>query len=124
MDSESLALARSFLGQRVTVRVDRPLGSRHPKWGFRYPVNYGCVPRVFAPDGEELDAYVLGVECPVTDGCHPGAFTGRCIAIVHRKDDDDDKLVVVPDGMCLSDKDILAQTRFQEQFFDRCVLRA
>jgi inorganic pyrophosphatase len=73
---------------------------------------------VIAPDGEELDAYVLGIEEPLAE------FSGRCIAVVHRLDDDDDKLVVVPDGVCISDGDILAQTRFQECFFDSHVLRA
>jgi inorganic pyrophosphatase len=73
---------------------------------------------VIAPDGEELDAYVLGVKEPLVE------FSGRCIAVVHRRDDDDDKLVVVPDGACISDGDILAQTRFQERFFDSHVLRA
>jgi len=106
------------------VHIDRPLGSRHARWGFYYPVNYGYVPGVTAPDGEELDAYVLGVEDSLTAACGLSAYVGRCIAIVHRLDDDDDKLVVVPDGMCLSDDDILAQTHFQEQFFDSCVLRA
>jgi inorganic pyrophosphatase len=118
VNTDSLALARSWLGRRVTVRVDRPLGGRHPQWGFVYPVNYGCVPGVIAPDGEALDAYILGVEDPLTE------FTGCCIAIVHRLDDDDDKLVVVPDGVCLSDDDILAQTGFQERFFDSYVLRS
>jgi inorganic pyrophosphatase len=118
MNSDSLTLARSFLGQRVTVRIDRPLGSRHPRWGFVYPVNYGYVPGTIAPDGKELDAYVLGAHTPLTE------YAGRCIAIVHRLDDDDDKLVVVPDGLSLSDDDILAQTHFQEQFFDSCILRA
>jgi inorganic pyrophosphatase len=122
MDSDSLSdqsvgLARSFLGRRVTVHIDRPLGSRHPQWGFLYLVNYGYIPGVIAPDGEELDAYVLGVEGPLDE------YTGQCIALVHRLDDDDDKLVVVPDGICLSDEDILAQTHFQEQFFDSYILR-
>lgn len=118
MDSDSLALARAWLGRQVTVCVDRSLGSRHPQWGFPYSVNYGYVPGVTAPDGEDLDAYVLGVKEPLAE------FSGRCIAIVHRQDDDDDKLVVVPDGVCLSDDDILAQTHFQERFFDSRVLRA
>ena len=117
MDSGSLALARTFLGRPVAVRIDRPLGSRHPRWGFLYLANYGYVPGVIAPDGEELDAYVLGVEGALAE------FSGRCIAIVHRLDDDDDKLVVVPDGLCLSDDDIRAQTHFQERFFDSHVLR-
>jgi inorganic pyrophosphatase len=117
MDTDSLGLARSFLGEQVTVCMDRPLGSHHPQHGFLYLVNYGYVPGVVAPDGDELDAYVLGVDEPLT------SFTGRCIAIVHRLDDDDDKLVVVPGNMDLSDDEILAQTRFQERFFDSRVVR-
>jgi len=97
--------------------VDRPSGSRHPKWGFHYPVNYGYLPGVIAPDGEELDAYVLGVTGPVVE------FAGRCIAVVHRLDNDDDKLVVVPEGLSLTDDEIRAQTRFQEQFFDSRIVR-
>ena len=75
----TLELARSYLGQRVSVQIDRPLESRHPTRGFRYAVNYGFVPGTIASDGEELDAYVLGVREPLP------AFTGRCIAVVHRR---------------------------------------
>jgi inorganic pyrophosphatase len=117
-ESRSLALARPWLGQIVTVRIDRPLGSRHARWGFLYTVNYGYLPGVIAPDGSELDAYVLGVQEPLDE------FTGRCIAIVRRLDDDDDKLVVVPDGLQFTDAEILALTHFQEQFFDSRVLRS
>ena len=100
------------------VKIDRPLGSRHPDGGFEYEVNYGFVPGVIAPDGEELDAYVLGVAEPLAE------YEGQCIAIVHRLDDDDDKLVLVPDGVRLSDREILEATAFQERFFDSHVLRA
>jgi inorganic pyrophosphatase len=117
VDTDSLALARLFLGQLVHVDIDRPLGSHHPTYGFRYLANYGYVPGVRAPDGDELDAYVLGVDGALI------SFAGRCIAIVHRLDDDDDKLVVVPDGTDFSDEEILAQTHFQERFFDSQVLR-
>lgn len=117
MESRSLALARPWLGQCVTVRVDRLLESRHPRWDFVYEVNYGCLPGVIAPDGEELDAYVLGVDEPLAE------FAGCCIAIVHRLDDDDDKLVVAAEGMAFTDDEIRAQTRFQERFFDSRVLR-
>ena len=117
-ESRSLALARPWLGQIVTVRIDRPLGSRHPRWGLLYTVNYGYLPGVIAPDGAELDAYVLGVREPLVE------FTGRCIAIVHRLDDDDDKLVIVPDGTALTDDEICAQTRFQERFFESRIVRA
>lgn len=100
-----------FLGQNVTLVIDRPLGSRHPQCGFLYPVNYGYVPGTQAADGEALDAYLLGVLEPLT------SFTGQCIALIHRLDDDDDKLVVVPIGHDLSNTQILAATAFQEQFF-------
>lgn len=50
--------ATSFLGQTVTIVIDRPSGSRHPAHGFTYPINYGYVPGAPAPDGEELDAYL------------------------------------------------------------------
>ena len=119
-ESKSLSLARPWLGQRVTVCVDRPLGSCHPRWGFVYTVNYGYVPGVIAPDGEELDAYVLGVVEPVLE------FTGRCIALILRldDDDDDDKLVVVPEGTVLTDDEIRSLTRFQEQFFESRIMHA
>ena len=113
----TLELARSYLGQRVSVQIDRPLGSVHPTHGFRYAVNYGFVPGTIASDGEELDAYVLGVREPLP------AFTGRCIAVVHRLDDDDDKLVVVPDGVTLTDDEIRSQVAFQEQFFRTQIIR-
>lgn len=69
-----------YLGKTVRVVTDRPLGSLHPKYGFEYPVNYGCVPDTISGDGEELDAYVLGVNQPIQN------FTGICIAIIHRTD--------------------------------------
>ena len=75
-----------FLGKIVTVKMDRPLGTKHPKHGFVYPVNYGFIPNTVSGDGEELDAYVLGIDKPLD------SFTGRCIAIVHRTNDNDDKL--------------------------------
>ena len=83
--------SKDYLNQTVTIKIDRPFGSKHPKHGFIYPVNYGFVPGVISGDGEELDAYLLGVFEPVKD------FTGQCIAIIHRTNDDDDKLIVVPD---------------------------
>ena len=81
-----------FLGAEVTIKIDRPVGSKHPKWNFIYPVNYGFVPGTKSGDGEEIDAYVLGVHEPLKE------FTGICIAVIHRLDDNDDKLVLTPDG--------------------------
>ena len=109
--------ARTFIGNTVNVTIDRPLGSKHPEAGFIYPVNYGFLPGVPAPDGEDLDAYVLGFFKPME------TFTGTCIAVIQRSDDDDDKLVVVPAGRDFSDEQILALTEFQERFFESSVTR-
>lgn len=108
---------KDYIGKEVEVVMDRPLGTKHPKHGFVYKVNYGYIPGVLAPDGDELDAYVLGVNKPLNK------FVGEVIAIVHRLDDDDDKLVVVPKGSKISDEEILRQTNFQEQFFKPTIVR-
>ncbi len=109
--------ARDFLGQIVTIHMDRPLGSCHPRHGYVYPVNYGFVPGTSAPDGGELDAYVLGAAGPLAE------FTGRCLAVIHRTDDEDDKLIVAGEGGTYSDEDIRALTDFQERFFTSTILR-
>lgn len=108
---------KQFLGQIVTVKMDRPLGSKHPKHGFIYPVNYGFIPGTTSGDGEELDAYVLGEHKPLEE------FTGVVIAIIHRLDDDDDKLVVMREGRNYTDDQIRALTEFQEKFFKSQILR-
>lgn len=99
--------------KKVTMIIDRPLGTSHPQHpDLIYPVNYGYIPGVMAADGEEQDAYLLGVEDSVT------LFTGWVIAIVHRKDDIEDKWVVVPDGVYLTKEEIRKAVIFQEQYFD------
>ena len=101
-----------MLGRVVKVVVDRPLGSRHPKHeDIVYPVNYGYIPGIMAPDGEEQDAYILGVSQPVPE------FVGRVIAIIHRIDDVGDKWVVAPENQSFTKEEIMAQVAFQEQYF-------
>ena len=70
-----------------------------------------------APDGEEFDAYILGVFKPVQE------FEGKCIAVIHRIDDDDDKLIVVPEDKEYTDEEIKALTEFQERFFKSLIVR-
>ena len=83
-----------MIGETVKVIVDRPMGSHHPeRQDMIYPVNYGYVEGIFAPDGEEQDAYILGVIEPVRE------FTGRVIAVIHRLNDVEDKWVVAPEGI-------------------------
>ncbi|KKP91881.1 MAG: Inorganic pyrophosphatase [Parcubacteria group bacterium GW2011_GWA2_36_10] len=109
---------KSYLGKKVDVVIERPLGSSHPKHGFKYEVNYGYVPDTLAPDGEEIDVYVLGVDKPLKK------FSGQCIAIIHRLNDDDDKLVVVSeDALKMSDEEILKLTKFQERWFQSIIIR-
>ncbi len=103
--------AKLFLKKIVEVTVDRPINSKHPKYDWLYELNYGFIPGTKSGDDEELDAYVLGVNVPLKK------FTGRCIAVIHRTNDNDDKLIVVPDGVELSDEKILSATNFQEKFF-------
>ena len=99
----------------VTARIDRPLGSRHPKYpDMIYPVNYGEVVGVPAPDGDCQDVYVLGVVEPVE------TFTGRRIAVIHRRDDIECKWVLAPEGMIFTAEEIMAAVHFQEQYFDAC----
>jgi len=104
--------ARHYLGQLLSVQIDRPLGSIHPQHGFTYPLNYGYLPGVKVGDGEALDAYVLGVQEPLQ------SFEGLCLAVVHRLNDNEDKLVLAPLGSVYSAQEILQQVDFQEQFFE------
>jgi inorganic pyrophosphatase len=115
--NDSTISPRLYIGQTLTIHIDRPLGSIHPRHGYIYPVNYGYLPDVFSPDGEELDAYLLGVDPPVE------SFSGMCIAVIHRLDDDDDKLVIVPEGFSLTDDEIRTLTHFQEQWFVSVIWR-
>lgn len=101
-----------MIGSIVKVIVDRPLGSYHPKHkDIYYAVNYGYVPGVIAPDGEEQDAYILGVHEPVSE------FEGKVIAIIHRLDDVEDKWVVAPESASFNKEEIMKQVAFQEQYF-------
>ncbi|MCP4422241.1 MAG: inorganic pyrophosphatase [Chloroflexi bacterium] len=109
--------ATKYIGETVTVKTDRPMGGTHPRWGFIYPVNYGELPGTKAPDGGRVDAYVLGIFEPMHE------FTGTCIGVIHRTDDDDDKLIVVPQKTMYIDEQILALTEFQERFFSPTVVR-
>lgn len=101
-----------MIGQIIKVTIDRPLGSFHPNHpDIYYPVNYGYVEGIIAPDGEEQDVYVLGVDEPLKE------FTGRVIAVIHRFDDVEEKWVVAPDNMTFTREEIMELVIFQERFF-------
>lgn len=105
------ALVKSYLGQTVTIGIDRPIGHVHKK-DIVYPINYGFIPGVLGGDGEELDVYLLGVDHPVDK------YTAQIIAIVHRENDVEDKLVAAPEGMIFSQKQIADSVHFQEKYYD------
>ncbi len=102
-----------MIGKSVTVIVDRPLGSYHPEHtDMYYPINYGYVEGIMAADGEEQDAYILGVDKAVNE------FTGKIIAIVQRKEDVEEKWVVAPEDKIYTKQEIWEQIYFQEKYFE------
>ena len=103
-----------YLGKTVRVVVDRPVGYQHGD--ITYPINYGYVPGLPAGDGEEQDAYILGVDRPVE------AFSGRVIAVIHRWDDVEDKWVVAPENVAFTKEEIINKVHFQEQYFKTEIL--
>ena len=108
----SMSLSR-LLGKSVTVIVDRPLGTKHPNHkDIIYPINYGYIENLFAGDGEEQDAYILGIDKKVD------IFRGTVIAIIHRLDDVEDKLVVAPNNKRFTSKEIMEEVHFQEKYFE------
>ena len=102
---------KDFLGKKVKVVMDRPMGSKHPKWNFIYPINYGYVPNTISGDGEELDAYIVGIFEPVEEN------EEKCIAAIQRLEDEDDKLVIAPEEKIYTKQQIEALVESQERFF-------
>ena len=112
---------QNIIGQIVKGKIDRPMGSYHPRHNdLYYPVNYGYVKGITGGDGAEQDVYLLGETAAVTD------FVGKVIAVCHRYDDNETKWIVVPcnekgvirSDITIPDKDeIYAQIAFQEQFY-------
>ena len=106
-----------YIGKIVNAKIDRPFGCKHPKHGFIYPVNCGYIPNTISGDGEELDCYILGIFEPVEE------FRGKCIGLIHRTNDNDDKLIIVPEGKDYTEEQIRALTEFQEQYFESEIIK-
>ena len=101
-----------MIGHKVKVIIDRPLGTYHPKHNdIFYTLNYGYVEGVISPDGEEQDAYVLGIDKPLKE------FTGVVIAVIHRLNDVEDKWIVAPEGIEFTKEEIMKEVEFQEKYF-------
>jgi len=106
-----------MIGIRIKFQIDRPLGSPHPKDpNFIYRLNYGFVPNIIAGDGKALDGYVLDGEQVLQIN---KTYSGTCRAVIHRKNDNEDKLVVCLNSQYIvSLQEVEVKTYFQEQFFD------
>ncbi|MBW9311196.1 inorganic diphosphatase [Fusobacterium polymorphum] len=105
-----------YLGKEVLVKVDRKLGDKHPNFDFIYPINYGYIPNTLSEDGEEIDAYILGIFYPIDE------FKGICKAIICRYDDNENKLIVVPKNKNYTIEQIDALLEFQERFFKHKII--
>jgi 8-oxo-dGTP pyrophosphatase MutT (NUDIX family) len=109
VDEARKKILQDYMGKPVHVIVDRPIGYVHGE--ITYPINYGYLPGVLAGDGEEQDAYILGVDEPVSE------FDGQVVGAIRRKNDCEDKLVVAPMGTVFHQGQIAQAVQFQEQYF-------
>ena len=107
-------IINDYMGKHVHVVVDRPIGYRHGD--IVYPINYGFIPELIAGDGEEQDAYILGVNEPVAE------FDGQVVAAIRRKNDCEDKFVVAPAGAVYHQGQIAEAVHFVEQYFDSRII--
>lgn len=68
------------------IVVDRPKGSRHPRHGFVYPLDYGYLKGTSSMDGEGVDLWL---------GSLPGApLVGMIVAVDLAKRDSEIKLLL------------------------------
>ena len=103
-----------YMGKMVHVVVDRPIGYRHGE--IVYPINYGYIPGLIVEDGEDQDAYILGIDEPITE------FDGQVIGVICRRNDCEDKLIVAPTGKVYHQGQIVQAVAFVEQFFDTRII--
>lgn len=103
-----------LLGKEVEVFIDRPIGYNHD--GIIYTQNYGHINELIALDNEYQDAYVIGVSEPLK------TFKGKIIAVINRKNDIEDKLIVCDKDDKFSKEEILKMVNFQEKYFKSKVI--
>lgn len=114
-ESVSLKMCKEYLGKEVKIIIDQPFGSSYE--GVKYELNYGFVPNTVAPDGKGLDAYYLSSQEPLKEA------TGHCIAIIHRLEDDDDKLILAVQGSKFTNQEIERAVNFREKLFRHTIVR-
>ena len=110
-----MAFIKSIWNANFFLPKSHPL--KHSKvYGFIYSINYEFIHKTIAPDQGKIDAYLLGVFDPIDE------FKGCCITIIHKTNDDDNKLVVAPKILNYSDEQIKALTEFQERFYESDII--
>ena len=108
---EILEYLKDLLGKEIDIVMDRPLGTIHPQHKeIVYRINYGYIDGFYGVDNEYQDVYILGEDKPLK------TYRGRVVAIVHRFDDNEDKLVVYNHGNISADQ-IEEAIEFQEKYF-------
>ncbi len=100
---------------KVNVTIDRPVGYKD-SFGNTYLVNYGFIAGEIGGDDEEQDAYILNI--PSEKLMY---FAGIVTAVIHRNDDNETKWIIIPEKSSITEKEILKQTYFIEQYFDSYV---
>jgi len=111
MDTKSRYL--KFANKIADVTIDRLLGSKHPKFGWIYPVNYGFIPNTKAEDNLEIDVYIIDSKKPLKE------TKVKIIGIVYREDDIESKLIGITDTTIrYTLNEIYERIEFQEQFFN------
>lgn len=106
---------KQLLGKKITVYIDRPVGYIHKN--IVYPINYGSTEKLTALDGEFQDVYVLDIKEPLNE------VSGTVVAIIHREDDIEDKLVVSLVDRDVSEEEIEETVFFQEQYFKHTIIK-
>lgn len=118
VNNKYIDVLKELINKEVMVYVDRPINSIHPKHSdIVYPLNYGYIKEFKAPDDEYQDAYILGINKKLD------SFKGVVIAIIERIDDNESKLIVVPNGLDYTDEEIEEQVQFQEKYFNHRIIR-
>ena len=91
------------------------MGSVHTGYPSPSPVNFGYVVGVTGEYGEPQDAYVMGVKHAVRE------FDGRVIAVIHRKNNTQSRLVVAPKARRYIVNDIKSTVDFLEKNVPHCI---
>jgi len=104
---------KKILNKQVQVIIDRPLGSKHRKYpDIVNSINYGYIKDIYSGDGEEQDAYILGVNEPIK------IYNDEIIAILHRLNDVEDKWIVLDESDNYIKDEIEKIIDFKEKYFE------